>query len=117
VITFRRDGAPVATPVWAAVADGRVYVRAERSSGKVKRLRRDQHALLAPCTTRGRHRGPPMRALGRVLAPQEEHSAERALARRHGTVRALFERAMDVMRVDMCYLELTPDQASSADRP
>jgi PPOX class probable F420-dependent enzyme len=116
VITFRRDGAPVATPVWAAVADGRVYVRAERSSGKVKRLRRDQRALLAPCTTRGRHLGPPMPALGRVLAPQEEHIAERALARRYGNVRALFERAMDVMRVDMCYLELTPDQASSIDR-
>jgi hypothetical protein len=31
-------------------------------------------------------------------------------------VRALFERAMDVMRVDMCYLELTPDQARSIDR-
>ena len=27
-----------------------------------------------------------------------------------------FERAMDVMRVDMCYLELTPDRASSIDR-
>jgi hypothetical protein len=50
-----------------------------------------------------------------VLAPQEEHIAERALARRYGNVRALFERAMDVMRVDMCYLELTPDQASSID--
>jgi PPOX class probable F420-dependent enzyme len=117
VVTFRRDGAPVATPVWAALAEGRVYVRAERSSGKVKRLRRDQRVLLAPCTTQGRHLGPPMPALGRVLAPQEEHIAERALARRYGTVRALFERAMDVMRVDMCYLELTPDQASSIDRP
>jgi hypothetical protein len=58
-----------------------------------------------------------MRALGRVLTPQQEHIAERVLARRYGTVRAVFERAMDLMRVDMCYLELTPDQASSTDRP
>jgi hypothetical protein len=28
--------------------------------------------------------------------------------RRYGLGRALFERAMDVMRVDMCYLEITP---------
>jgi hypothetical protein len=54
---------------------------------------------------------------GTLLAAQEEHIAERVLARRYGTVRALFERAMDVMRVDMCYLELTPDRASSIDRP
>jgi hypothetical protein len=117
VVTFRRDGAPVGTPVWAAVAEGRVYVRAERSSGKVKRLRRDPRALLAPCTTQGRHLGLPLRALGRVLAPHEEQIAERALAGRYGIVRGLFERAMDVMRVDMCYLELTTDQASSIDRP
>jgi hypothetical protein len=52
-----------------------------------------------------------------LLAPQQEHIAERVLARRYGTVRALFERALDVMRVDMCYLELTPDRASSIDRP
>jgi PPOX class probable F420-dependent enzyme len=117
VVTFRRDGAPVATPVWAAVAGGRVYVRAERSSGKVKRLRRDPRALLAPCTTQGRPLGPPLPALGRVLAPQEEQIAERALARQYGIVRALFERTMDVMRVDMCYLELSPDQETSIDRP
>jgi hypothetical protein len=117
VVTFRRDGSPVATPVWAAVAEGRVYVRAERSSGKVKRLRRDPRVLLAPCTTQGRHLGPPLPALGRVLAAQEEQIAEVALARRYGTVRAWFERAMDLMRVDMCYLELTPDQASSIDPP
>jgi PPOX class probable F420-dependent enzyme len=116
VVTFRRDGAPVATPVWAALAGGRLYVRAERSSGKVKRLRRDGRALLAPCTTQGRPLGPPLHALGRVLAAHEEHLAERALVSRYGVVRALFERTMDAMRVDMCYLELTPDQASSADR-
>jgi hypothetical protein len=117
VVTFRRDGAPVATPVWAAVAEGRLYVRSERSSGKVKRLRRDPRALLAPCTTQGRPLGPPLRALGRVLAPHEEQIAERALAGRYGITRRLFERAMDVMRVDMCYLELTLDQTSSIEGP
>jgi PPOX class probable F420-dependent enzyme len=88
---------------------GRVYVRGERASGKVKRLRRDAHALLAPCTTRGRQLGPPMPALGRVLHTHEEHIAEHALASRYGLGRAIFERTMDAMRVDMCYLELTPD--------
>ncbi|MEA2201087.1 MAG: hypothetical protein QOI89_1683 [Solirubrobacteraceae bacterium] len=111
VLTFRRDGTPVATPVWAAVADGRLYARAERGSGKVKRLRRDSRLLLAPCTARGRPLGPPLAARGRVLDAHEESIAERALANRYGFVRALFERAMDSMRVEMCYLELTPDDA------
>jgi uncharacterized protein len=108
VVTYRRDGRPVATPVWAAEFDGVLYVRSERASGKVKRLRNDVRLLLAPCTVRGRPLGAPLEARARVLAAQEEPLAERVLAGRYGFVRALFERAMDVMRVDMCYLEIAP---------
>jgi len=108
LISFRRDGTPVPTPVWAAPAGGVLYVRSERSSGKVKRLRNDARLLLAPCTLRGEPLGAPLEARGRVLEPDEEALAERALARRYGIGRALFERAMDELRVAMCFLELTP---------
>ena len=60
LVTYRRDGTPVPTPVWAAPAGGTLYVRSERNSGKVKRLRRDPRLLVAPCTVRGRPLGPPL---------------------------------------------------------
>jgi len=44
-----------------------------------------------------------------VLAAEEEPFAERALASRYGRGPALFEWAMDLMRVDMCYLEIAPE--------
>jgi uncharacterized protein len=108
LVTYRRDGRPVATPVWAAEADGRLYVRTERTAGKVKRLRRDARMLVAPCTVRGKPLGAPLETIARVLAPDEEAPAEQALTRRYGLGRELFERSMDIMRVDMCYLEITP---------
>jgi PPOX class probable F420-dependent enzyme len=108
LVTFRRDGAPVATPVWAAPAGGRVYVRSVRGSGKVRRLRRDPRALVAPCTPRGTPLGPPSEATARVLGAESEALAERALREHYGAGRALFEWLMDAMRVDMCYLEITP---------
>jgi PPOX class probable F420-dependent enzyme len=108
IVTHRASGAPVATPVWAAVANGRVYVRTERSSGKLKRLRRDPRALIAACGASGRPRGAPLAVSARVLGAEEEHVAETALAARYGAGRALFERTADAMRVDMAYLELTP---------
>jgi len=108
LLTFRRDGTAVPTPVWAAPAGAVLYVRSERSSGKVKRLRRDARLLLAPCTVRGRPLGAPIEASARVLPREQEALAERALAMRYGRGRELFERAMDLMRVDMCYLELRP---------
>jgi PPOX class probable F420-dependent enzyme len=110
LVTYRRDGTPVATPVWAAPGDdGRFYVRTERTAGKVKRLRNDARVLIAPCTVRGRPLGAPFEAHARVLAAGAEQArGERALARRYGLGRELFERAMDILRVDMCYLEISP---------
>ncbi len=107
--TFRRDGSPVFTPVLTGFDGGRVYVRTERGSGKVKRLRREPGALASPCTGPGRPVGPPLRMRGRVLPANEAPRAERALATRHGLDRAFFELFFDVLRVDMCYLELVPD--------
>jgi uncharacterized protein len=112
LITYRRDQTQVPVTVWAAAADGRVYVRTERASGKVKRLGRDPRALIAPATVRGRPLGPPLAVTGRVLDPGEEQAAERALASRHGWYRALFEGAVDGLHVDMCYLEFTPGPGS-----
>ena len=108
LVTYRRDGTPVPTPVWAAPAGGRLYVRSERSSGKVKRLRNDARLLVAPCTVRGKPLGAPLEARARVLSERQEAIGERALARRYGLGRELFERAMDLLRVDMCFLEITP---------
>jgi PPOX class probable F420-dependent enzyme len=118
LVTYRRDGTPVPTPVWAAEADGRLYVRTERTAGKVKRLRNDPRLLVAPCTVRGRPLGAPFEARARILGHAQEPTAERALATRYGLGRAIFEWAMDAMRVDMGYLEITPGAwASSEDSP
>jgi len=109
LVTYRRDGTPVPTPVWAAPgAGGLLYVRSERASGKLKRLRNDARLLVAPCTVRGEPLGAPFEARARVLDAGEERVAEQALAARYGLGRELFERAMDLLRVDMCFLEIAP---------
>ena len=51
--TFRRDGTPVATPVWVAGLDGALGVWSAPDSGKVKRIRRDPSVLVATCDFRG----------------------------------------------------------------
>ncbi len=110
LVTFRRNGAPVPTPVWAAAADGRFYVRSERAAGKIKRLRHDPRLLLAPCTVRGKPLGEPFEARAVVLASEDEVVAESALVARYGFGRTLFEWAVDTARIDMCYLEITPGE-------
>ena len=55
--TFRSSGAEVATPVWFAAADGRLYAFTAEQSGKVKRLRHSSRVRVAPSDARGRVRG------------------------------------------------------------
>ncbi len=53
--TFRRNGDPVATPVWIApLGDGRLGFTTDADSGKAKRLRANPDVELRECDVRGR---------------------------------------------------------------
>ena len=67
VITFRRSGEPVATPVWFVEEDGRLYVDTDSESGKVKRIRANPHVLVAPCTASGKLTAPAAAATAEVI--------------------------------------------------
>jgi len=74
--TFRRSGVEVATPVWFAAADGRLYAFTAEQSGKVKRLRHSSRVRVAPSDARGRVRGGWREASARIVT--EPRSIERA---------------------------------------
>lgn len=53
--TFRRDGTPVATPVWVVGLDGEaVGFWTSSGSGKAKRLAHTERVTVQPCDARGR---------------------------------------------------------------
>ncbi|MFG3041180.1 MULTISPECIES: PPOX class F420-dependent oxidoreductase [unclassified Streptomyces] len=52
--TYRKDGTPVATPVWYAVEGSELYAWTRTDSWKVKRLRNDPRVVVAVCDVRGR---------------------------------------------------------------
>jgi hypothetical protein len=81
LVTFRRDGREVATPIWFA-ADGNALVAFTlRDSGKVKRLRNSPRARLAACDARGRVHGPWLDATAVVVTDQK--AVAQALERLH----------------------------------
>jgi len=114
LVTFRRSGEPVPTPVWFGLHDGRMYVESLADAGKVKRLRRDRRVRVAPCTLRGRPSGPFADGVGRILGPAEEETAELALDRHYGLRRRLYLRLGTRLGVRSVYLELTPTGSDRA---
>ena len=54
VTTFKKDGTPIATPVWVVRRNHELLILTQSDSGKVKRLRSNPSVLVAPCDARGR---------------------------------------------------------------
>jgi hypothetical protein len=82
ITTFKRDGTPVSTPVWVAGENGNLLVISEADSWKVKRIRRDRHVRIAPCSARGAIRGEATEA-DAVIDP-ETALVETLLAQKYG---------------------------------
>jgi PPOX class probable F420-dependent enzyme len=72
--TFRRSGAPVATPVWIARDGDALVVTTIADSGKVKRLRNDPRVELRPSTRQGAvaDDAPVASGVAAVVAPSEQ---------------------------------------------
>lgn len=82
--TFRRSGAPVATPVWIASDGDALVVTTSVDTGKVKRLRHDPRVALRPCTRFGAvaEGAPTVGGVAEVVAPNRR--ATDALRRKYG---------------------------------
>ena len=76
--TFRRFGASVATPVWAAPSNGSFFVFSAGEAGKIKRLRNGDRAQIAKCDARGHLQGDWHDA--RAVVIEEVHEVRAALA-------------------------------------
>jgi uncharacterized protein len=92
LVTFRRSGEPVPTPVWFGLQEGRLYVESLADAGKIRRIEHDRRVRVAPCTSRGKPSGPFADATGRILGAAEEANAESALDRHYGLGRRLYVR-------------------------
>jgi PPOX class probable F420-dependent enzyme len=106
--TYRRDGTPVATPVWFAREGDTIYVMTQRTAGKIKRANNNPRVRLAPCDVRGNLLNEDWcEANARVLEKSDE--AEAALDRKYGEEkRANDERLRQAGRMDRVYLEIRP---------
>ena len=58
LLSFKRDGSGVETPVWAATLHGKLVIYTNGDSYKVKRIQRNPSVQVARCDVRGKLLGP-----------------------------------------------------------
>jgi PPOX class probable F420-dependent enzyme len=109
LVTWKKNGDAVPSPVWFAREGERLFVWTEVNAYKAKRLRRDPRALVAPCTATGVPQGEPIAARGRVLETDAERARAAKLLRRDWNIgQRLFERFSRRL-TDAHYIELVPE--------
>ncbi len=93
LMTYERDGSASTHPVWFSVHEDRIWVITSADAFKVRHLRRDPRALIAPCRRLGTPTGPAVPATGQVLDREEAPDAWAAVAGRYGWQLAMFVRS------------------------
>ena len=89
--TFKKSGDGVKTPVWFAADTStdlaspaaKLYAYTIGESGKVKRIRNNGRARVAPCDMRGNVIGPWVDAIAQIITGPEAESADRLLNKKY----------------------------------
>ncbi|MFI1920425.1 PPOX class F420-dependent oxidoreductase [Nocardia sp. NPDC020380] len=84
--TFKKDGTPVSTPVWAALDNGKLYVWTETNTWKVKRIRRNPQVTLQPCDFRGKTHGETVKGSALVLGDAGSENTRQLIKRKYGII-------------------------------
>lgn len=82
--TYKKDGTPVSSPLWAAPDGTDLVFWTVTDSWKVKRLRRDNNVLVQACDARGaKTTGPVVAGVGEVI---DGEAAAKLIERKYGII-------------------------------
>ncbi|MEU2054951.1 PPOX class F420-dependent oxidoreductase [Streptomyces bungoensis] len=84
VTSYRKDGRPVATPVWVVRDGDALGVWTAADSFKVKRIRRRADVLAGPCDVRGHPTGDQLPATAQIADAATTARYRDLIARKYG---------------------------------
>ena len=84
LVSYRRDGTPVSTPVWVVGHGSGLAIWTPRKTWKVKRIERNPAVTVAPCRFRGELLGPAVAGRARIMSDDETARLRPMMARKYG---------------------------------
>ena len=92
LVTFRRDGTAVATPVWFAAMGDEFGVITETNVGKVKRIRNNPQVTVQVCDMSGKvsSDAPVLSATARLVTGENAVRVRKAVGKKYGPVYVAF---------------------------
>lgn len=106
LVTYRRSGEPVPSPVFFGTADEKIYIRSEGRTAKLRRIAANPAVLVAPSNFRGRPLNAFLAGTARIMDKAEEPKAYAALRANYRLLDRLYENTADRLPVEPVYLEI-----------
>ena len=95
LVTRRKNGEEVGTPMWFAVVGDKLYMTTRGNSGKVKRIGNHPQVTIARSSASGREQGPRLTARARVVEEESlRQQAVAALNKKYGLKKKLVDLAL-----------------------
>lgn len=93
LVTYRKSGVAVSTPIWFAIEQGTLYVVTGAITGKVKRIRNNPKVLLEPSDARGKTLGEARTGTARLIedGTPEAATAKKVLDAKYGLFKQVFD--------------------------
>jgi PPOX class probable F420-dependent enzyme len=107
LVTYRKDGTAVHTPVLSTPHDGALLIRTHHTAAKLKRLRHNAEVTVAACYGR-KETGPAERARAVILPASEVAHSLALLHRRHGLIGYLATWIRHVRGMRDVFIEVRP---------
>lgn len=108
VESYRKNGTPVATPVWFAEDAGELYIYSLANAGKVKRIRNNPRVRIVPCDFRGTPKGEWVEASARILDEAGASHVHRLLDRKYGLVKKVGNLYSRLMKRERAVIAINP---------
>ena len=110
--SYRKDGSAVATPIWIAPSDGKLYFFSDTDAYKVKRIRRNPAVTLQPSSVRGKitDGSPIVEGTARVLEFDDSPRVRKIINRKYWLMGRLGEIGARIVRSPQASIaiEITP---------
>jgi len=110
LVTFRKTGVGVKTPVWFALDGNRLVMYTLGTSGKVKRIRNNPRVQVGPSDARGTPLGASVEAQARFLLGEEAARAEKLIGKKYGLLFVLlnWQRKLSGAKAPRAVIEIVP---------
>lgn len=108
VESYRKNGTPVATPVWFAEEAGELYIYSLADAGKVKRIRNNPRVRVVPCDFRGTPKGEWVEASATILDEAGARRGHRLLDKKYGLLKRVGNFYSGLMKRERAVIAINP---------